>query len=184
MLFGIVAIRLAILVVSAPTPDVFLLNERFLTLAICAACWLAAFFFARNSACELGLAETQLYFAIAVAANFCFLLALSMDVWDWFGRMPAPAMDRSRGQEMALSVLWMIYALALIVTGVIPKSPPVRWQGLALLWVAIFKVFFFDLSFLTRFYRIVSFFVLGLVLLAVSFFYRKRSKVDLKPRQS
>jgi uncharacterized membrane protein len=36
-------------------------------------------------------------------------------------------------------------------------------------------VFFFDLSFLTRFYRIVSFFVLGLVLLLVSFFYQRRS---------
>jgi len=41
--------------------------------------------------------------------------------------------------------------------------------------VAIAKVFFFDLSFLTRFYRIVSFFVLGLVLLLVSFFYQRLS---------
>jgi uncharacterized membrane protein len=42
--------------------------------------------------------------------------------------------------------------------------------------VTIVKVFFFDLSLLTRFYRIVSFFVLGLVLLAVSFFYQKGAK--------
>lgn len=180
-LFGIVGIRLALLVLSGTTPDTFLLNERFLTLAICAACGLAAYFFAKNSNCELNLGETQLYFSVAVAANFCFLLALSVDVWDWFGRMSAFGLDRARGQEMALSVLWVIYALALIVTGAVRKSAPVRWQGLVLLCVAIFKVFFFDLSFLTRFYRIVSFFVLGLVLLAVSFFYQKRPRTDLKP---
>ncbi|HTU35259.1 MAG TPA: DUF2339 domain-containing protein [Candidatus Acidoferrum sp.] len=181
-LFAIVAIRLAFLVLSGTTPETFLLNERFLTLAICAACWVAAFFLARNSDCDLGVEETQLYFAVAVAANFCFVLALSMDVWDWFGRMPSLGIDRERGQEMALSVLWVIYALGLIVAGVIRKSAAVRWQGLALLGLAIVKVFFFDLSFLTRFYRIISFFVLGLVLLAVSFFYQKRPKADLKPQ--
>ncbi|MDR3721080.1 MAG: DUF2339 domain-containing protein [Candidatus Acidoferrales bacterium] len=45
--------------------------------------------------------------------------------------------------------------------------------AMALLGVTVVKVFVFDLSFLTRFYRIVSFFVLGLVLLLVSFFYQR-----------
>jgi uncharacterized membrane protein len=175
-LFAVVAIRLFILAVSAPAAQALLLNERFLTLAVCAACGLGAFFVARWSDCELSVAETQIYFVVAIAANFCFLLALSMDVWDWFGRMPSLGIDRERAQELALSVLWTTYALALIAAGVVRKSAAVRWQGLALLGLAIGKVFFFDLSFLTRFYRIISFFMLGLVLLAVSFFYQKRSK--------
>lgn len=182
-LFAIIGIRLGILAISAPAPATFLLNERFLTLAVCGACWLAAFFLARNSDCELGEAETQLYFTAAIAANFCFLLALSTDVWDWFGRIPSLGIDRARPQEMALSVLWVAYGLALLVAGLVRKSAAVRWQGLALLCVAIGKVFFFDLSFLTTFYRIVSFFVLGLVLLAVSFFYQKRPKAHLKTTQ-
>jgi uncharacterized membrane protein len=36
------------------------------------------------------------------------------------------------------------------------------------------KVFLYDLSFLERAYRILSFLVLGAVLLAVSFFYQRR----------
>jgi uncharacterized membrane protein len=36
------------------------------------------------------------------------------------------------------------------------------------------KVFLFDLSFLERFYRIVSFVALGAVLLVVSFIYQRR----------
>jgi uncharacterized membrane protein len=175
VLFAIVGVRLAMLVFSAPTPDTFLLNERFLTLAIAAAAWLAAFFFAQQSDCELGAAETQMYYFLAIAANFCFLLALSMDVWDLFGRASV-GIDRSLAQELALSVLWIVYAFVLLVVGVLRKEAVVRWQGLGLLCVATIKVFFFDLSFLTRFYRIVSFFVLGLVLLAVSFFYQKRAK--------
>ncbi len=175
VLFAIVGIRLAMLVFSAPTPDTFLLNERFLTLAIGAAAWLAAFLFAKQSDCELGAGETQMYYFLAIAANFCFLLALSMDVWDAFGRTSV-GIDRSLAQELALSVLWIVYAFVLLVIGVLRKEAVVRWQGLGLLWVAIVKVFFFDLSFLTRFYRIISFFVLGLALLAVSFFYQKRAK--------
>ena len=180
-LFGVVGMRLFILAVSAPAPQTLLFNQRFLTLAVCAACWLGAFFVARSSDCELSAAETQVYFSVAIAANFCFLLALSMDVWGWFGRMPSLGLDRERAQELALSMLWVVYALALMVAGVVRKSAAIRWQGLALLGLAIGKVFFFDLSFLTRFYRIISFFVLGLVLLAVSFFYQKRPKADLKP---
>lgn len=184
VLFALVAIRLGILVLTAHATTTFLLNERFLTLALCAACWLAAFVVARSSDCELGETETQLFFFLEVAANFCFLLGLSMDVWDLFGRMPALGIDRERAQQLALSLLWVAYALALLVAGAIRKAAPLRWQGLALLGVAIAKVFFLDLSFLTRFYRIVSFFVLGMVLLAVSFFYQKRMKTArLKPKQ-
>jgi uncharacterized membrane protein len=175
VLFAIVGVRLAILVFSAPRPDTFLLNERFLTLAIGAAAWLAAFLFAKQSDCELGAGETQTYYFLAIAANFCFLLALSMDVWDLFGRASV-GIDRSLAQELALSVLWIVYAFVMLVVGMLRKEAVVRWQGLGLLLVAIVKLFFFDLWFLTRFYRIISFFVLGLVLLAVSFFYQKRAK--------
>jgi uncharacterized membrane protein len=36
------------------------------------------------------------------------------------------------------------------------------------------KVFLFDLSFLEKFYRIVSFFLLGLALLLISFYYQRQ----------
>jgi len=42
-----------------------------------------------------------------------------------------------------------------------------------LLGVVIGKVFLFDLSFLERFYRIVSFILLGLALLLISFYYQR-----------
>ena len=173
VMFLIVAIRLvAVPIESGPA---FLLNARFLTLAFCAAAAAAAFVFARRSTVELEQAETAAFFALAVAANLCFLVALSLDVWDLYGRMPSLGIDRSLAQELALSMLWLVYAIALMIPGAVRKSALLRWQGLALLGVTIIKVFFFDLSFLTRFYRIISFFVLGLVLMLVAFYYQRQS---------
>jgi uncharacterized membrane protein len=58
--------------------------------------------------------------------------------------------------------------------GVRKSSAPLRWQGLALLGLAVGKVFLYDLSSLERVYRIISFVVLGLLLLIVSFYYQRR----------
>ena len=170
-LFLIVGTRLVIVPIDAA--PVFLLNARFLTLAFCAAAFLAAFMFARRSDTGLSETETRAYYVLSIAANLTFLFALSFDVWEVYGRMASLAIDRGLAQELALSILWLFYALALIVAGAKWKSAALRWQGLVLLGVTIIKVFFFDLSFLARFYRIVSFFILGRVLLIVSFFYQR-----------
>jgi len=172
VMFAIVATRLFVFPIEAgPT---FLLNARFLTLAVCAASFFAAYWTAQRSPVVLNEIESKIYFGLAIAASLCFLVAISWDVWDLVGRMPSLGIDRGRAQELALSVLWLIYSLALMVPGTVRKSAILRWQALALLGVIIVKVFFFDLSFLTGFYRIFSFFVLGLLLLLVSFFYQRR----------
>jgi len=49
-----------------------------------------------------------------------------------------------------------------------------RWQALVLFGLVVIKVFLYDSSYLERFYRIVSFFILGLVLLIVSFIYQRK----------
>jgi len=46
-------------------------------------------------------------------------------------------------------------------------------MALLLLGLTIFKVFLFDLSSLEKLYRIISFIVLGAILLAVSFLYQR-----------
>jgi uncharacterized membrane protein len=41
--------------------------------------------------------------------------------------------------------------------------------------VVVMKVFLYDSSYLERFYRILSFLILGVVLLVVSFLYQRRA---------
>jgi uncharacterized membrane protein len=110
---------------------------------------------------------------LAIATNFFALLALSLEFWDFFGRAAA-GMDRSFAQHLSLSILWTCYAALLLVLGIQRQTPVLRWQALFLLGIVVAKVFLFDLSFLARAYRILSFLILGSALLAVSFFYQRK----------
>src|SRR5216684_3055023 len=82
--------------------------------------------------------------------------------------------DSGLAQHLALSLLWTAYASGLIALGVKRESALLRWQALVLFGLVVVKVFIYDSSFLERFYRIVSFFILGLVLLTVSFLYQRK----------
>ena len=48
-----------------------------------------------------------------------------------------------------------------------------RWQAIILIAITIGKVFIYDVSQLDRGYRIVSFIILGVLLLAISFVYQR-----------
>jgi uncharacterized membrane protein len=171
VLFAIVAGRLALISIPA---DTFLLNARFATFAICVACFVLSCYFAATSDEELAAEESMAFVIAAIAANILAIAALSLEVWDVFGRMPSLGIDRGHAQELALSMLWLMWALGLLAAGLWKKSETIRWQALVLLGVVIVKVFLFDLSFLEKFYRIVSFLLLGLALMLISFYYQRQ----------
>lgn len=171
VLFAVAACRLTF--ISLPAQQ-FLLNARFATFAITVACFLLACYFARAEGVALEEPERMIFLGTAIAANIFALSAFSLEIWDYFERTPSPLADRNLAQQLALSSLWLVYALGLLGAGLWKKSAVWRWQALALLGVVIGKVFFFDLSFLERFYRIISFLLLGLALLLISFLYQRR----------
>jgi uncharacterized membrane protein len=171
VLFLLVLGRLTLLYIPA---NQFLFNLRFATFAVAVACLLLARRLSRSPGNKLGETESLAFAAAPVAANIYALAAISMEVWDLLGRMPAfEGMDRGLAQQLALSTLWLVYALAFIAAGFRKKWATLRWQALALLGIVIGKVFIFDLSFLQRFYRILSFLFLGFALLLISFYYQR-----------
>jgi uncharacterized membrane protein len=171
LLFGVTAFRLLMWDTPATT---FLFNARFATFAVVVACYSAACFFAAGASDELGDSEKIPFTVLAVAANGFALLALSLEIWDALGRTQTMNIERGLAQSLGLSILWTCYATGLIVVGLARKSALLRWQALALFGLVVGKVFLFDLSFLQRFYRILSFLVLGLLLLLVSFLYQRK----------
>ncbi len=179
-LFAVAATRL--LIFSLPARQ-FLLNQRFATYAILIVCLGAVLYFAREHISSLGEDELTLFGGFAVAVNVFALLALSLEFWDHFGRQSGwgidrfavvPSIDSGLAQHLSLSLLWTAYASALILLGVKKRSALLRWQSLILFGLVVVKVFVYDSSYLERFYRIVSFFILGLVLLIVSFLYQRK----------
>ena len=61
----------------------------------------------------------------------------------------------------------------LMVVGFWRRSAFVRWQALVLIAFTIGKVFTYDVWELDRGYRIVSFIILGVLLLSISFVYQR-----------
>jgi uncharacterized membrane protein len=127
--------------------------------------------------------------AIAVVTlNALALIALSLEVSDYYGRESAAKGPLQGGYNSAswaalrsiriaesftYSALWMAYGAMLMVVGFWRRSAFVRWQALALVAATTVKVFVYDVSQLDRGYRIVSFIVLGVMLLAISFVYQR-----------
>src|SRR5712692_6001646 len=78
--------------------------------------------------------------------------------------------------QVGLSVLWTLYAAAVLAWGFLRRSAPLRYGALGLLGLTIFKVFVVDLASVKTLYRMLSFLLLGIVLLLVGLLYQKMSR--------
>lgn len=77
------------------------------------------------------------------------------------------------------SLVVLLYSIILIFIGFIKNSKSMRILSLCLFILVIFKVFLFDLSSLIGIYRILSFMVLGVILIGISFIYQKYKNLIL-----
>jgi hypothetical protein len=78
--------------------------------------------------------------------------------------------------QLALSAFWAALGFGGLVAGLVRDRRPLRLGGLALLGLAVAKVFVVDLAALASLWRVASFLVLGLLLLAGAFAYQRMRK--------
>jgi uncharacterized membrane protein len=81
------------------------------------------------------------------------------------------------GKSMGLTLLWATYGLALVVVGIMGTARWVRLGGLALVSVAILKLFIWDTFTLQSGYRVAAYLTLGVLLLAGGYFYHRYANV-------
>ncbi len=77
-------------------------------------------------------------------------------------------------RSLVYSILWGIYALVLFAMGIAKENYNVKRAGFGIALLTILKVFFVDTSSLETIYRFLSFVVLGIILLTISFIYQKK----------
>ncbi|NOY29315.1 MAG: DUF2339 domain-containing protein [Planctomycetes bacterium] len=84
-----------------------------------------------------------------------------------------------------VSILWALFAFALISQGIQKRLAVLRYLGLALFAIVSAKVFFVDLAQLDQFWRIIAFLLLGILLMAGSFMYLRYQDAfkQTKPRE-
>ncbi len=88
--------------------------------------------------------------------------------------------------SFAISIIYVITALICIVLGFMKHYGTLRRFGLILSIVSVIKLFLIDLSSLTEGYKIISYFALGITLVAISFVYQyfsKRLELDINVKE-
>ena len=76
-------------------------------------------------------------------------------------------------EQYTYSIAWLAFGVLLLAIGIFVNSQRARLASAAVIALTIGKVFLVDLSTLTGVYRALSFMGLGLVLVAIGWFYQK-----------
>lgn len=150
------------------------INYRFLACGLIIAGFYLLLFLLNKHRETLSHNELPLIPLSLVMTQLLSIVLLSAEVMDFFRFSSAATLLEIRyARELSLSILWTVYASVVIGAGILKKIRLLRVMGILLAAAAIIKVFLFDLSALQTVYRIVSFIMLGLILLAVSYFYNR-----------
>ena len=161
----------------APFIPVF--NRYFLSSMAVIGCFLGAIYLlekARERKLVVSLAPR---FVIGLAAAFAFWVLISVETYTFFNARALAERDQVNAEhqrwlgQMALSVVWAIYAGALAAVGFIRRAAPIRWVSLVLFALTVLKAMFVDIAELEQLYRIIVFFVLGILLLLVAWAYHR-----------
>jgi uncharacterized membrane protein len=162
--------------------DILFLNARFATYLVAIGVLAVIAIYGDKRGDDSG--RNAVYLA-SIALNVLALIALTYEIHDYFAREMQTgvgyytpqtySLNRSLtiARDFTFSALWMVYGAALMAIGFRRRSAFVRWQALFLIAITIVKVFVYDVSELDRGYRIVSFIVLGIILLGISFGYQR-----------
>ncbi len=109
--------------------------------------------------------------ALKVAASLLLWFGVSWEIVKYFEN------DVSKNsRNLYLSLWWIAYSAILMGAGIMWRNSLFRKIAIGLFFVTIVKVFLFDLLSLDLGYLIVSFISLGVILVTVSFVYRKHKE--------
>jgi uncharacterized membrane protein len=79
----------------------------------------------------------------------------------------------TEAENYAYSLAWLLVAIATLLAGLAARRVAIRHAAMAVLALAIIKVFVFDMASLDGVLRAVSFLGLGVALIAIAFLYQR-----------
>jgi len=121
---------------------------------------------------------TDVRLVLIGVGSIALLYAASLTIVDV---LQGTADEQSQTAQVALSVFWGVVGLVAIVVGLVRDVRELRFGGLALLGLGVAKVFAYDLSELDQLYRVLSFVVVGIVLLVGAYAYQRVRTAERRP---
>jgi len=125
-----------------------------------------------------------------ILAGFGTVLAfllLNIEIADYFSAPGATLTFQFSGnfaRDMTYSIAWALFALVLLVYGILKKIPPARYAAMGLLCVTLLKLFFHDLAQLGQLYRIGAFIGVAVIAMLASFAYQKFFSAGNKEKET
>lgn len=154
-------------------------NRYFLSSLLMIGCFLGAVYL-YHRADERKLIDGRVTkLVLALVAAVAFWLLISIETHTFFvartlaQKVPEDAEQQRWLGQMALSVLWATYAAALAALGFVRRIAAARWAALVLFALTVIKAMLVDIARLQQIYRIIVFFVLGILLLLVAWGYHR-----------
>ena len=180
-LFGLALVRLLFWDTPGESRPLFtpVLNKYFLSSLVVSGCLFGAAVVYQRVGRRKQISAGRLTLAISLVAIVALWFVLSVETHTFFVARAATqklAADYSHERwlgQMALSVLWSVYAGVLAAVGFVRRSAGVRWASLVLFGLTVIKVMMVDIAQLQQLYRIIVFLVLGVLLLVVAWGYHK-----------
>jgi len=84
-------------------------------------------------------------------------------------------------RDMSYSIAWALFALVLLVPGLIKRIAPARYAALGLLGVTLLKLFFHDLAKLAQLYRVGALLGVAVIAIVASFLYQRFTSIVARP---
>jgi len=114
-------------------------------------------------------------------------LLLNIEIADYFSPPGATLTFQFSGnfaRDMSYSIAWAMFALVLLVIGIVRKIPAARYSAIGLLGVTLIKLFFHDLTQLNQLYRIGAFFGVAVIAMLASFAYQHFYAAGVKDKET
>ncbi len=111
----------------------------------------------------------------ALGTVLAFLL-LNIEIADFFsqpGSRLTFQFSDNFARDMTYSIAWALFALALLLAGILRTIPACRYAALGLLSVTLLKLFFHDLANLGQLYRIGALIGVAVIAILASFVYQR-----------
>jgi len=116
--------------------------------------------------------ERTAYRYFAFFGVFFLWLVMSMECYE-ATRLLAGAGQAAWQAQMALSILWSLFAGVLIAIGFIWRSPTLRWMAIILFAITLTKILIVDMSGLNALYRFGAVFALASLLAIATWAYQR-----------
>ncbi|HMB48678.1 MAG TPA: DUF2339 domain-containing protein, partial [Afifellaceae bacterium] len=119
------------------------------------------------------LGAPKLALSAGVSALILLFVYVSVEVRHWFQGPTLQWRFISDAESYAVSAAWIVLALALLAAAIGGRIRELRYASLAVLLLAVLKVFLFDAADLTGLYRVAAFLGLGFSLVGIGYIYQR-----------